>query len=50
MIVEWPDGKVSILKNLEVNKQYGISYNKTQKSIIEPLIASKILYRKKISQ
>ncbi|MDB9913357.1 VCBS repeat-containing protein [Flavobacteriaceae bacterium] len=47
MIVEWPDGKVSILKNLEVNKQYGISYNKTQKSIIEPLIASKILTEKK---
>ena len=47
MIVEWPDDKVSILKNLEVNKQYGISYNKTQKSIIEPLIASKILTEKK---
>ena len=49
MIIEWPDGKVSILKDLEVNKQYGISYNKTQKTTIEPLITSKTLSEKKSS-
>ncbi|MFT4801003.1 MAG: hypothetical protein ACI93N_000768 [Flavobacteriaceae bacterium] len=41
MKIEWPDGTVSILTNLEVNKQYGISYNKTQKIKRDPIIASK---------
>tara|TARA_R110000787_G_scaffold59922_13_gene135919 strand:- start:14528 stop:17929 length:3402 start_codon:yes stop_codon:yes gene_type:complete len=49
MKIEWPDGTVSILTDLEVNKQYGISYNKTQKVKNEPLIASKTHTEKKAS-
>ena len=41
MKIEWPDGEISILSNLEVNKEYGISYKTTQKMNIEPIIASK---------
>ncbi len=39
MKIEWPNGTVTVLTDLEVNKQYGISYNKTQKVSLEPIIA-----------
>ncbi len=46
MLIEWPDGTNSILTNLEVNKEYSISYNKTQKIENEPIIATKTLVNK----
>ena len=41
MKIEWPNGEISILSNLDVNKIYGISYNTTQKVKNEKNITSK---------
>ena len=35
LIIEWNDGTTSIINDLEVNKEYGISYDKTTKTAIE---------------